>query len=265
MKNQKNSHELIRQNEQIVKKSQKHEANLQKNSSLYFQIGLIVCLLAAFGLLEMNFETTIPKVAEVLPPDEPIEISIENFKVYEEPKTEVQPEVEVKKKVILTDKVKEVDNDFKLEKALEIVTSEQNTSSEPTIDPGKVLVLDKPDEPMFIGSVQKVPIYPGCERAKNNPERKKCMSEKIGKLIQRKFDGNEIASYYGLTGKQRINVQFTIDKTGHVTDIKTKAPHPKLQDEAVRVINFIPEMTPGKQNNKDVGVIYTLPIIIEVQ
>lgn len=68
-----------------------------------------------------------------------------------------------------------------------------------------------------------------------------------------------------MTGKQKINVQFTIDKKGHVTNIKTKSPHPQLDKEAVRVINFIPEMTPGKQNNKDVGVIYNLPIVFQVQ
>ncbi len=265
MRNQKNSHELIRQNEQIVKKSQKHEANLQKNSTLYFQIGLIVCLLVAFGLLEMKFETTIPSISEVLPPDGPTEISIENFEIYVEPKSEIKPEV--KKKVILKDKIKEVDNDFKLEKALDIITSEQNTSSEPAIDPSKVLVEDNPDDedPVSIVFVQKAPIYPGCEKAKNNSERRKCMSDKIGKLIQRKFDGSDIASNYGLTGKQKINVQFTIDKKGQVTNIKTKSPHPQLDKEAVRVINFIPEMTPGKQNNKDVGVIYNLPIVFQVQ
>ena len=264
MRNQKNSHELIRQNEQIVKKSQKHEANLQKNSTLYFQIGLIVCLLAAFGLLEMKFETSIPVVVDLLPPEGPTEIKIENFKVYVEPIKEVQPEVN--KKVVLSNNIKEVDDDYKMKKAIDIITGEQNTTSENFIDPSAVLVDDIPtEENVPYAFIQKVPVYPGCERQKTNSARKKCMSEKITKLIHRKFDGGDIASNYGLTGRQRINVQFTIDKTGHVTDIKTKAPHPKLEDEAVRVINFIPEMTPGKQNDKDVGVIYTLPIVFLVK
>ena len=51
----KKNHELIRQNEKIVKKPHKHDANLQKNSTLYFQIGLLLCLLASYGALEMNF------------------------------------------------------------------------------------------------------------------------------------------------------------------------------------------------------------------
>nr|WP_244962210.1 energy transducer TonB [Algibacter amylolyticus] len=91
------------------------------------------------------------------------------------------------------------------------------------------------------------------------------MSDKIGKLIQRKFDGGDIAAQYGLEGKQKIDVQFTIDKTGKVTNVKTRADHDKLKEEAARVINFIPEMIPGKQNNKNIGVIYTLPIIFYAQ
>jgi len=55
MSTPKKSHDTIRQNGQVVQKSQKHDANLQKNSTLYFQVGLIVCLLAAYGLLEMKF------------------------------------------------------------------------------------------------------------------------------------------------------------------------------------------------------------------
>ena len=90
------------------------------------------------------------------------------------------------------------------------------------------------------------------------------MSEKISKLILRKFD-TSIASDYGLTGRQRINVIFEIDKTGQVTNIESRAPHPKLDEEAKRVISKIPQMTPGRQHDKNVGVIYTQPIIFQIE
>ncbi|WP_370477593.1 energy transducer TonB [Tamlana flava] len=264
MRNQKKSHELIRQNEQIVKKSQKYEANLQKNSTLYFQIGLIVCLLAAFGLLEMRFEKTIPVITEVLPPNDPEEIYIENFKAYEEPKPEQQKEAQNVTKLI--DEIEEVNNDFQIKNELKIITSEQNLASDEPIDPSKVNVIDEPvEENVPIRFIQNVPIYPGCEKSKNNDERRKCMSDKITKLIQRKFEGGDIASDYGLSGKQKIFVRFTIDKTGNVNDIQTKAPIPELSEEAKRVIKLMPEMTPGRQNNKNVGVVYDLPIIFQVQ
>jgi len=49
----KKNHELVGQNEQNVTKSQKHDLNLQKTSTLYFQVGLILTLLATYGLFEM--------------------------------------------------------------------------------------------------------------------------------------------------------------------------------------------------------------------
>lgn len=90
------------------------------------------------------------------------------------------------------------------------------------------------------------------------------MSEKITKLIQRKFDTG-LGGVLGLSGKQVIRTQFKIDKTGHVIDVKVRGTHPSLEKEAKRVINIIPEMKPGKQGNNNVGVIYSLPIIFEVQ
>jgi protein TonB len=260
MSNPKRTHELIRQNEQIVKKSQKHDANLQKNSTLYFQIGLIVCLLAAYGLFEMKFETTIPKIAKVIPPDENDTYVFNDIvKVYDEQAEKVEKK---KKSVIFKNPIIKEDQDDSVETP-EIFTEAPVTSN--PISPDDVpLVIDVPTNiPVSCEFVEEVPIYPGCENEKTNLERRKCMSKKITKLIQRKFNSS-IASDYGLSGRQRINVQFKIDKTGHVTNIKARAPHPKLKDEAERVINKIPEMIPGKQSNKAVGVIYTLPIIFQV-
>lgn len=265
MRNSKISHDSIRQNGENVKKPQKHDVNLQKNSTLYFQIGLIVCLLFTYGLFEMKFETTIPMIVindQNL--EDNFEMPVEEFKVFEEQKKEVKPEV--KRQVVLNNNLKEVDNDFKLSEVIDVITSEQNITDSQLLDPGDIHV-EKIDEdvPVPYSFIQNVPIYPGCEKQKTNNDRKKCMSEKITKLIQRKFQGDDIASEFGLQGLQKIDVQFTIDKTGKVKDIKTRAPHPKLEEETERVINLIPEMTPGRQNDKDVGVIYTLPIKFKAQ
>ena len=90
------------------------------------------------------------------------------------------------------------------------------------------------------------------------------MEQKLAKLINRKFD-KDIASNYGLSGLQKIYVQFKIDKSGNVTDIKTRAPHKALAKEAEKVINKVPQMKPGKQANKPVNVIYSLPILFQVE
>ncbi len=263
MKNSKHSHDIVRQNDDSVKKSHKHDANLQKNSTLYFQVGLIVCLLAALGLLEMRFETTIPQLAQdTLELDETFEMEAPNFEVYEEPKEEVKPKT---KKVMLIDEPIIVENIPTIEETLNIETPNNATPNAP-FDPNSVDVptIDVAPVIEFI-NVEQVPIYPGCEKKKGNNAKKKCMSDKITRLVQRRFNGGDIASQYGLSGKQRITVQFQIDKTGKVTDIQTYAPHPKLGDEAKRVVNKIPEMQPGIQRDKPVGVRYTLPIIFQAQ
>ncbi|WP_242130746.1 energy transducer TonB [Aestuariivivens marinum] len=256
MRISKHSHDSIRQNGETVKKPQKHDVNLQKNSTLYFQVGLIVCLLITYGLFEMKFETTIHRYADlplIEEPDYMVDVPIIKTEApnFDEP---------LERKVVKSPVLKEVPDDTPDPTFFD--ESPKPKISNPIVAPDALPDLpEKPeDDNVPIAFIQNAPIYPGCEKAKTNEARKKCMSDKIAKLIQRKFHGDEIASEFGLKGMQKINVQFTIDKTGKVNSVKTRAPHPKLEDEAKRVINLIPEMTPGKQNNKNVGVIYILPI-----
>lgn len=111
--------------------------------------------------------------------------------------------------------------------------------------------------------IENVPVFPGCERG-NNENKRKCMSEKIAKFVQRKFN-TDLAGDLGLTGRQRISVIFKIDKIGNVTGVRARAPHPRLKEEAIRVISLLPKMEPGLQKGKPVIVPYSLPIIFEVQ
>ena len=112
-------------------------------------------------------------------------------------------------------------------------------------------------------TVQNVPIFPGCDKG-NNEARRKCMSQKITKFVQRKFN-TDLAGDLGLSGRQRISVIFKIDKNGDVVGVRARAPHPRLVKEATRVVNLLPKMKPGKQRGKAVVVPYSLPIIFQVQ
>lgn len=112
--------------------------------------------------------------------------------------------------------------------------------------------------------IEDVPIFPGCENLSNNNERKDCMSEKITKFINKEFYA-ELGSRLGLTGINKINVMFKIDTNGEIIDVKTRAPHPKLEQEAQRVIMALPKMKPGKQRGNPVIVQYSLPIVFKVQ
>jgi protein TonB len=90
------------------------------------------------------------------------------------------------------------------------------------------------------------------------------MSEKITKIVVRRFN-TDLAGDLGLSGRQRISVIFKVDKTGNITDVMARAPHPRLAKEAKRVVGLIPKMKPGKQRGNPVVVQYSLPIIFKVE
>ena len=111
-------------------------------------------------------------------------------------------------------------------------------------------------------TIEKVPTYPGCTG--NNEELKKCMSKKIFDFVFEEFDLS-LSEKTGLTGKQRISVQFKIDKNGTITNIRARAPHKSLEKEAIRVVSKLPKMEPGEQDGKPVGVLYSLPILFDIK
>jgi protein TonB len=260
MNNSKKSHDSVRQNENNVQKSQKHDANLQKNSTLYFQVGLILCLLASYGALEMSFTSS---DATYKPAKKEI---AEDF-VYVMPSFDIekmsQPEEkQVKQKPKAKEpKIKIVDNNTKtkepLEAIVDVVVPKDKT---PILDPGdSILKIPEPEIPESIMTVQKVPVFPGCESETTNNGRRQCLSNKLTQLVKRKFDA-DVASGLGLSGKQKIYVSFKINKLGKVEILETKANHKALENEANRVVNKIPTMQPGKNNNRPVEVSYMLPI-----
>ena len=64
----------------------------------------------------------------------------------------------------------------------------------------------------------------------------------------------------------RVIVQFVIDETGQVGDIKVVRPvSEELDAEAVRVVKTFPKFEPGRQDGEAVSVFYTLPVMFKLQ
>ena len=264
MKNSKNDFGLAGQSTTEVKKSQKHDANLQKNSSLYFQIGLILCLLGTYALFEMQFQEK--KLNLDIPEQNELALIDVVSAVVPEVIQPQKPEPKIERSTTLIEKYKEVENDKNEVEHKIISPEERKPVAKPFVPSSLPDTEDPEDADVFVPFtlIEKVPVYPGCEKYNTNKDRKKCMSDKITKLIWNKFNVG-IGSNYGISGIQRIYTQFTIDKFGNVTDIKARGPHPALEKEANRVINKIPKMEPGLQRQVPVGVIYTLPIVFDVR
>ena len=110
-------------------------------------------------------------------------------------------------------------------------------------------------------AIEKVPAYPGCSGT--NEVMRMCMSKEIQTFVGENFN-TKLANTLDLTGRQRISVQFKIDKSGRIADVRARAPHPDLEKEAIRVVSILPKMIPGEQDGKKVNVIYALPILFEI-
>lgn len=118
-------------------------------------------------------------------------------------------------------------------------------------------------EDVSFAIIENVPVFPGCEGAED--ELRACFQDKITAYVSTNFNAN-LGKELGLaSGLKRVFVMFKIDAAGNITEAKARAPHKKLEEEALRVITSLPKMLPGKNKGKTVGVKYTLPIAFMVE
>lgn len=110
--------------------------------------------------------------------------------------------------------------------------------------------------------IDQIPLSSECKDLPKE-EQRKCFSNDVSKHVASNFN-TKLANDLGLTGRQRINVIFKINKEGDVTGIRARAPHPALEEEAKRVIATLPKMIPGQHKGKTVIVPYALPIVFQI-
>lgn len=234
-------------------------SNLENFSKLFMLMGLVLALLVAYGAIEFKSKES-TDVAE----------NTNNRKVVAEediPETEQKLE-DIKPQDLpppppVLEEIKVVDDKKNIVETV-VESTETNEKQKVVIHEIKeVAVEEEVVEDVPFNIIEDVPVYPGCKGSKE--ELKQCFSDKVQKLVNDKFN-MDLAQELGLApGKQRINVMFKIDKTGKITDVQARAPHKRLEAEAIRVVNLLPQMTPGKQRGRAVPVKYSLPITFLVQ
>ena len=86
----------------------------------------------------------------------------------------------------------------------------------------------------------------------------------IADLQEKELKYPVIAQENGIEGM--VVVQFVVKADGHVGDIKVvRSLDPYCDKEAIRVVQTLPQWTPGMQNGRAVPVYYTLPIRFKLQ
>lgn len=128
----------------------------------------------------------------------------------------------------------------------------------------EVMPAEEPIEMVPFSLIENPPIYPGCENLETKAARKKCMSEKIQKHVNRYTNIDILIKHQTSSGTHRIPTLFMIDTSGVVNNIKVRANHPEIEAEIKRMLKLIPKMIPASQKGSIVNVRYTLPIIFKV-
>ena len=123
------------------------------------------------------------------------------------------------------------------------------------------LVSFSQEQEIDFDSVERPPIYPGCEPY--TQQLRSCTQRKIQTHINKNFRYPEFAQKTGIQG--RVFVQFIIDKDGSILGIKTRGPHPILEIEAKRIISILPKFIPGYVDGKAVRVPFSMPITFKLQ
>lgn len=102
-----------------------------------------------------------------------------------------------------------------------------------------------PDDKVY-QAVEEMPVFPGGIEA---------LMEYLGQNIRYPAEAHK----KGTQG--RVIVQFIVRKDGSIDNTKVlRSVDPLLDKEAVRVVNTMPNWTPGKQGGKAVNVQFTVPI-----
>lgn len=251
------------QPKKLSKREDKKSVNPAWNHGLYFQIGLVVSLLIVFFVMEMSIgyktarvDTNKGFILEELP--------MTVFTLHKEPTMVVQKkniERQADKSKSITDVITEVPDDSQLTEAK--TTSTDTPIIDQHVDQNPSIPIVVNDGPKNMITVEFVPVFPGCESLSTNDERKACMSSKIAEFVQKRFKTDKFDKLVN-SGEQKIYVQFKIDATGSIVDVKARGPHNSLEKEASRVISQLPQMQPGKQGSTSVAVLYSLPIVFQI-
>ena len=227
------------------------KADVGRNSALYFVIGLAAVLALVYGAMEWkkydkvsNYDISM-NVEDQLDEEVPM---TEQIKTPPPPPPPAAPEV-----------IEVVEDEEEVEET--VIESTETSQEEEVIEIEEVEVeVVEEDISVPFAVIEDVPVFPGCEGAS---DKKACFQEMMQKHIRKNFRYPEIAQEMGVQG--RVSVIFVIQKDGSIGNIRMRGPDKNLEAEAMRIIQKLPKMTPGKQRGRAVKVPFSIPITFKLQ
>lgn len=227
------------------------KADLTRNSGLYFAIGMAVVLFLTWQGLEWKQYDKDEAFTYKMDVDEELEEEIPITEMLKTPPPPPPPPA-------APEVIEVVEDDKEIE---ETVIESTETSQDDVVEVEEIVEVEEPvDVDVPFAVIEDVPVFPGCEDAK---DKRACFQEMMQKHIRKHFHYPEIAQEMGVQG--RVAVMFTIDKDGSITNIRMRGPDKNLEKEAQRIIDKLPKMTPGKQRGRPVRVPFSIPITFRLQ
>lgn len=214
-------------------------AELENKLFIFKEIGLIISL--GLVLWAFEFKSYDRKEIEQFSmfaddaPEEMVEITLQN---------KPPPPKPLQQSTI----IEIVENDIEIKQELEIdVEADQDTEVEKYMP---VEIIDEEEEEeeeaLVFTVVESMPKFPGGERG-------------LLKYLADNIRYPEMARESGIQG--RVFVSFIVETDGSISDIRVlRGIGGGCDEEAIRVVEYMPEWIPGKQRNKPVRVQFNLPI-----
>lgn len=227
-----------------MKTTEKPKNNLEKLRGIFFQIGLIISTSITF----LAFEWTTPVyIAELPEPDIEVEGDFD-IPIITYRSTPVKPAIKLTAPKVDLGKI----NIIKTDPVDPTPGPEPFVEPDPVFDPSK---WTKPEvvepEPAPVPIAEVMPEFEGG-------------AAKLFEYLTRNLKYPVLAKSTGIQGK--VFVQFVVDKKGKIKDAKViQGINTLLDKEALRVVESMPDWTPGRQHGKPVSVIYNLPISFKLK
>lgn len=228
--------------------------NLERKRGLFFQIGLV----ASLSLALVAFKYTSPKLIPI----------VKDHRVYELDEDIIPITIMKSAKPLPKPKPpKPITDQMKLVETVAVVSPIDNSPKTVELPPDIIIVTNPPEiieenEPLTI--VEKMPGFGDCSLL-DNASRALCTEQAIQAFI---IDNIRIPKSVKDRGEGgRVFVSFVVNKQGNVEDVtilKGISGAKAMDKEVMRVINLLPQFSPGEQTGRKAKVRYIIPVNVQL-
>ncbi|WP_375561742.1 energy transducer TonB [Bernardetia sp. OM2101] len=214
-------------------------------SGLFFSIGLVISVGMMLVAFTWEFEDT-EDLAEYVAP------VAETEEIIDVPLTNIPPPPPPKVQVVTPEEIIEVENDIELDENIEIKIEDVEIEIDNIVTDVTAIEAPRQEEEVeqVFTIVEQSAVYPGGMDA-------------FYKYVAKELDYPRQAKKMGIQG--RVFVQFVVDKSGKLTDVKTvKGIGGGCDEEAERVLRESVRWAPAKQRGKTVKVRMNIPIVFKL-